>query len=1626
MDDGICHHETEDPIDKICNGKMSEICKYMEDFELDTHEDFDLLKKIIRKVSKIHKNKSAKLLGYISSNYSFSLEETMSILECFKFELNDGSPNFFQNACERFKEYNPGISVDHSFNEKMLKQKIDELKNFKDITFYYTSDIVERMLNNKKITIPKKEIDVFGAIKKDKLELVQCAFEYMHQPIDEKDEKGNGYLHCAVENGNERIAIYLINIIQMDRTSKNNDMNTPIHIAFEKQNTNIIRLLIPLWKYIDLSNLVNKDGQNPMHIASQGECQIDSFSIQRLFQHPEVKDNTGNSFIHYLCATPENYKVLSDLIKGYFPLDVNITNYDGNTPLHIACENNCVETVKVLLNEGNADPNKQNIAGNTPLHLACQYNKKEIVKILLEDNKTCLMKNKDGETPTIIALHNESTSILQYLVKIDMLIPNNLYKSIYSAVINKDEYCVKYLVEAIGLSIHELFTKNNETYEVFYLACEQGSDDIVKYMLSKSKSLLHSRSRAHSPLYYSLKAKQESVVDILVKNGAYKPDIKQSIDSLYWDIPMEKIISDDMNEEEKYNLILFCIEERYDTPTEEILIKACQLGYKRIVVYLLNKLDPVSKDITLLYVAFYYSCHSKSIDLVKYFIDDCHVDVCAIYSESETPLSAALSYSTLDVVKYIFANAKDIESLIHPGKPAIHSPTYSYYKYLYSVKDNLTDEDKNGIKDKINLLKENHAKTIDVDSFNEWGKDEKLLDIINESPKYMVIDQSKFDKIQFLVEEKYEEVNDEHLFSCLEYIDHDKCYVDIFKYFIQIINLKVQKLFQSSEKSYDKYGLYLPTNRESQTVLHIACRKNQINLVKYLVNENESCKVNIESKDIYNRTPLFEACLSSPEIAEYLIAKKANKYCVDVNKNTPFMYAFQKLLQSDNTKLDNIKKLINIFYPNNTHHMFSNNKKLRSILFRSNSKLLEEKYIRDLFDLQIINITDLEQACLSGSKDLVTKLYEQLKEENGNILDKLHQTKESFDNSNYAIVNNHVATASYSIIHNACQSLSMDLVNYLLDELEFSPYLLNSKRQTILHTTILGIQKDKDKDPNVIDFINTLIQKRLGNFNVLIENDINGDTPVSLALKRGLSNIAMKLFNQIRINKLPLLDSDKMQIVQSAVTCGDMGLLKYIIKECNMKSQKLVQILTNSKSCEVVKYYWKQYNDKITDNNTIGTNLSYVYKMIFEDWIDSEIYQKIIKLPGFKSQFKGKDYIGMTKSLAVIQYELFSDHQNNFELLRTKLELFNKYQNNICEILLNNYYTTKIINGTSYYMGKTILISLLKNPDIKLANPEMIIKFACQNNQIELLHIIYNFQLNNVNDDNETYDANSNAYLECLNMACKFGNLHVVKYLLEILMIRMKKIKESRSLSPLHSACASGNIMLVKYLFEYNVIIKSLDKKCFGKTALHIACKNGNYPIVNFLIEKFKSDPNILYSFYNTLKYENTSNENISTESSTMFAVNEEGTSQENTEIIEQKKDIMQEAMKKFVNQKDNDGKTPIIYASTSGSLDIFKLLEENGAKLDQYDMTKRSCLHYACENSYLPIIDILMNQDDLGILYKKDLNGESPLAIAMKNQFLNVLFYLQPYTRKRIHNGMPFLVKKNFSQQTLKKFPKL
>lgn len=57
---------------------------------------------------------------------------------------------------------------------------------------------------------------------------------------------------------------------------------------------------------------------------------------------------------------------------------------DGNTPLHVAVQNNAIEIIKVLLDHKNVKINKRNEESHSPLYLACFNGNPDIIKILIE------------------------------------------------------------------------------------------------------------------------------------------------------------------------------------------------------------------------------------------------------------------------------------------------------------------------------------------------------------------------------------------------------------------------------------------------------------------------------------------------------------------------------------------------------------------------------------------------------------------------------------------------------------------------------------------------------------------------------------------------------------------------------------------------------------------------------------------------------------------------------------------------------------------------------------------------------------------------------------------------------------------------------------------------------------------------------------------------------------------------------------------------------------------------------------------------------------------------------------------------------------------------------------------
>ena len=88
--------------------------------------------------------------------------------------------------------------------------------------------------------------------------------------------------------------------------------------------------------------------------------------------------------IHYLVETG-HINVLNFLKAEGFALDV--VDSRGETPLHVACFNNRVDIVKMLLDDPTIDFNRKSNNGTTPLHKACSGHSVEVVDLLLRNSK---------------------------------------------------------------------------------------------------------------------------------------------------------------------------------------------------------------------------------------------------------------------------------------------------------------------------------------------------------------------------------------------------------------------------------------------------------------------------------------------------------------------------------------------------------------------------------------------------------------------------------------------------------------------------------------------------------------------------------------------------------------------------------------------------------------------------------------------------------------------------------------------------------------------------------------------------------------------------------------------------------------------------------------------------------------------------------------------------------------------------------------------------------------------------------------------------------------------------------------------------------------------------------------
>ncbi|CAK9200146.1 unnamed protein product [Sphagnum troendelagicum] len=270
------------------------------------------------------------------------------------------------------------------------------------------------------------------AAEEGHVEVVQLLLERCSTlDLEVKNADGNTLLHQATMNGHDKVVQVLLDhaATEFDLDDKNNDGNTPLHLAVKEGHVQVVNVLLGCGLELQL-DAKNEIWNTPLHLASEGGyLEV----VKVLLEHADGEKCGLDSFNAY-----GNYPLNLAIEGGHVDVVVELLERAGtklklndgyNTPLHLAAEGGQDEIVAMLLaldapkqsadsdsTERNNDQkrttklnlNATNKEENTPLHLACKEGHDEVVDVMLKRVEELALDaiNIRGNTPLHLAAIN--------------------------------------------------------------------------------------------------------------------------------------------------------------------------------------------------------------------------------------------------------------------------------------------------------------------------------------------------------------------------------------------------------------------------------------------------------------------------------------------------------------------------------------------------------------------------------------------------------------------------------------------------------------------------------------------------------------------------------------------------------------------------------------------------------------------------------------------------------------------------------------------------------------------------------------------------------------------------------------------------------------------------------------------------------------------------------------------------------------------------------------------------------------------------------------------------------------------------------------------------------------------
>ena len=353
---------------------------------------------------------------------------------------------------------------------------------------YGRLDICKLLLDNDRCNVTAqtsktKEAPLHIACCHTASELVKCLLERCTSNQDIPDVYGDTPLFNACRSGNTGIVQQLLagkycNSLYVNTRT----LETPVHIACRMGRLDIVQVLLDGHK--GQVNQQNLFGETLLHLACKTDAtEIVDFLIQHNYCDPNIKAQSGEGPLFIACKRKR-----IDIVQCFSNSTRNFSQTDAknNTLLHIACSNNALDIVKLLVRHCSIDT--ANSDGDTPLHVACKLNHHDILKYLLEgqSKKIDHFKNHAGLTPLHCACCSGALDSVQFLIEERYSDPTEAdpegNNALHCACISDKVDVAEYL---IATGKFDLKKRNASGYPPLFCALEHDNDELVKFLVGK-------------------------------------------------------------------------------------------------------------------------------------------------------------------------------------------------------------------------------------------------------------------------------------------------------------------------------------------------------------------------------------------------------------------------------------------------------------------------------------------------------------------------------------------------------------------------------------------------------------------------------------------------------------------------------------------------------------------------------------------------------------------------------------------------------------------------------------------------------------------------------------------------------------------------------------------------------------------------------------------------------------------------------------------------------------------------------------------------------------------------------------------------------------------------------------